>query len=368
MRENFLTPDLSISANFEQLWFWWQKSPLPPNEAPLGKFFDTRSIHFRQFWATLVLVAEKPPPDEGKSFDARSIHFRQFWATLVLVIEKLPPRMRETFFLTPDLSISGNLKQLWFWWQKSPPPGWGKFFDTRSIHFGFSGNFEQIYFGFGGRKSTPPPWGKIFWHQIYPFQAILSNFGFGSRKAEKPPPDEGKFFDTRSIHFSQFQATLVLVAEKPPPPMRENFLTPDLSMSGNYEQLWFWWQKSHPPLMRENHLTPDLSISGNFEQLWFWWQKSPPPPDEGKFLTPDLSISGNFEQLWFWSQKSSPTQDEGNFFDTRSIHFRESHATFVLVAEKAPLDEGNFFDTRYIHFRQFWATLVLVAEKPSPPD
>ena len=41
-----------------------------------------------------------------------------------------------------------------------------------------------------------------------------------------------------------------------------------------------------PPQMRENFLTPDLSSSGNFEQLWFLWQKSPPPPppDEGKFF------------------------------------------------------------------------------------
>ena len=29
--------------------------------------------------------------------------------------------------------------------------------------------------------------------------------------------------------------------------------------------------------MRENFLTLDLSISDNFEQLWFFWQKSPPP-------------------------------------------------------------------------------------------
>ena len=36
--------------------------------------------------------------------------------------------------------------------------------------------------------------------------------------AEKPPTpqSEGKFFDTRSIHFRQFQATLVFVAEKSP--------------------------------------------------------------------------------------------------------------------------------------------------------
>ena len=180
MRENFLTPDLSISGNFEQLWFLWQKSPPPPPPHE-GKIFDTRSINFREFWATLVLVAEKPTPhpDEGIFFDTRSIHFRQFWATLVLVAENLPSPMRENF-LTPDLSISGNFEQLWFWWKK-----------------------------------RPPRWGKKFWHQIYPFQAISSNFGFGGRKA--------------------------------PPQMRGNFFTLDLSTSDNFEQLWFLWQKS-PPL------------------------------------------------------------------------------------------------------------------------
>ena len=108
--------------HWTSLWFLWQKSPPPQDE---GKFFDLRFIRFRQFRATLVFVAEKPPPS--------------------------PPRMREKF-LTSDLSVSGNFEQLWFLWQKSPPPGWG----------------------------------KNFWPQIYPFQAILSNFGFCGRKA--PPP------------------------------------------------------------------------------------------------------------------------------------------------------------------------------------
>ena len=178
MREKFLTSDLSISGNFEQLWFLWRKSPPPQDE---GKFFDTRSIHFRQFWATLVFVAEKPPPlpDEGKFFDFRSIHFRQFWATLVFVAEKPPPQMRENF-------------------------------DFRSIHFR---KFWATLVFVAEKPPTPPQWGTIFWLQIYPFQAIVSNFGFCGRKA---PPQWGKIFDFRSIHFRQFRATLVFVAEKPP--------------------------------------------------------------------------------------------------------------------------------------------------------
>ena len=69
-------------------------------------------------------LAEKPPPPQGlgKNFDIGSIHFRQFRATLVFVAEKAPPPEDEGNFLTPDLSISGNFEQLWFLWQKSPPP------------------------------------------------------------------------------------------------------------------------------------------------------------------------------------------------------------------------------------------------------
>ena len=146
---------------------WAAKRPPPQDE---GKNVDFRSIHFRQFRATLVFVAEKlpPPQDEGKFFDIRSIHFRQFQATLVFVAEKPPSRMKENF-LTSDLSISGNFEQLWFLWQKSPPP----------------------------------------------------------------PKDEGKFFDIRSIHFRQFWATLVFVAEKPPSPRIHHRRT-----STRYERLY----------------------------------------------------------------------------------------------------------------------------------
>ena len=448
----------------------------PPTPQDEGNFFDTRSIHFRQFQATLVFVAEKPPPyskDEGKFFDTRSIHFRQFRVTLVFVAEKPPPLGWGKFYWHQIYPSQAILSNFGFCGRKVPPPGWGKIFDTRSIHFrqfqatlvfvaeeplsprmrekffdirsihfrqfwatlvfvaekpppppdegkfltpalSISGNFRQLWFLW--QKS--PPMRKIFWHQIYPFQAILSNFGFCGRKA--PSPNEGKF------------------------------LTPALSISGNFRQLWFLWQKIPP--MRKNFLTPDLSISGNFKQLWFLWQKSPPSPNEGKFLTPALSISGNFKQLWFLWQKS-PSPNEGKFFDTRSIHFRQFQATLVFVAEKppppgwgkilwhqiypfqaissnfgfcgrkAPLPmrenfltpdlsisgnfeqlwflwqkspsppgwgkifwhqiypfqailsnfgfrgrkaphEEKFFDTRSIHFRQFWATLVFVAEKP----
>ena len=429
-------------------------------------FFDTRSIQFRQFWATLVFVAEKPPPPPRmrKKFLTPDLsisgNFEQLW----FVEEKLPPPQMSEIFLIPDLSNSGNFEQLWFLWQKSPPPGWGKIFWapdlsisgnfeqifphlwgvlfchknqsclklSEIIHFtnfwatlvfvaekppptfsmreklltpdlSISGNFEKLWFVW--QKNHPHPgWGKIFWHQIYPFQAILSNFGFCGRKAPLPPQDEGKFFDIRSIHFRQFWATFGFCGRKAPPPrMREIFLTPDLSISGNFEQLWFLWQKSSPPTHRWgkffwHQIYPFQAILSNF---WFLWQKSPPPQMREIFLTLDLSISGNFEQLWFLWQKSPSPLGWGKMFWHQIYPFqaissnfgfcgrkaplpprmRENvltsdlsisgkfWATLVFVAEKPPphsQDEGKIFDIRSIHFRQFWATLVFVAEKPPP--
>ena len=211
-----------------------------------------------------------------------------------------------------------------------------------------------------------------FWHQIYPFQAISSNFGFCDRKA--PPQDEGKFFDTRSIHFRQFWATFIFVTEKPPHPhrMREIFLTPDLSISGNFEQLWFLWQKSPPPCQDEGKFFDTRST--HFRQFWatlvFVAEKPPPPRMREHFLTSDLSISGNFEQLWFlWQKSPSPSfQDfrQGKWADIRSgIHFQGPHFTnpyFGFCWQKSPSypprTEGKFFDTRYFHiYRQFWAGL-----------
>ena len=130
--------------------------------------------------------------------------------------QKSHPPPDEGNFLTSDLSISGDFEQLWFLWQKippPPPPGWGKIF--LSLDLSISGNFEELCFLWQKRHPPPPGWGKIFWLWIYPFPAILSKFGFCGRKA--PPQDEGKFFDFGSIHFRQFWVTLVFVAEKDPP-------------------------------------------------------------------------------------------------------------------------------------------------------
>ena len=466
MREKFLTSDLSISGNFEQLWFLWQKSPPPPHR--WGKFLWHQIYPIQAILSNFGFCGRKAPPppltgwgknfwhqiypfhaissnfgfcgrkafptqDEGKNFDTRSIHFRQFQATLVFVAEKPPPpRWGKLFwhqidpiqaslsnfgfcgrkappphsqdegnFLTSDLSISGNFEQLWFLWQKSlPHPGWGKKFWHQIYPFqAISSNF-----GFCGRKASPPHplgWGKNFWHQIYPIQAILSRFGFCGRKA--PPPAR----------------------------MRGKFLTPDLSNSGNFEQLWFLWQKSAPPGWGNNiwhQIYPLQAILSNFgfcgriapplpgwgEIFWhqiypiqaisskfgFCGRKAPPPRMRENFLTPDLSISaisskfsliwggcfsatkikvawnclklsisGNFEQLWFLWQKSPPPFSMRENFLTPDLSISGNFEQLWLLWQKStPPDEGNFFDTRSIHFRQFWATLVFVAEKPPLQD
>ena len=59
-REKILRLNLSLSSNFQQLWFSWQKSP-PPPAAKEGKNYETESIPFMQFQATLVQLAEKTP-------------------------------------------------------------------------------------------------------------------------------------------------------------------------------------------------------------------------------------------------------------------------------------------------------------------
>ena len=322
------------------------------------KFFDTRSIHFNQFWATLIFVAEKPPPlqDEGNFLTSDlsiSGNFEQLW--FLWQKSQTPPRMRE-IFLTSDLSISGNFKQLWFLWQKSPPPqDEGNFFDTRSIHFRhfwatlvfvaekptsrLRENFwHQIYpfqailsnFGFCGRKAHPRGWGKIFWHQIYPFQAILSNFDFCDRKAT-PHPNR----------------------------MREIFLTPDLSISGNFEQLWFLWQKSPPARMRGNFLTPDLPISGNFEQLWFLWQKSHQPTQIGwgnifwHQIYPFQAILSNFG----FCDRNAPPPGWGEIFWHQIYPFQAISSNFGFCGRKAPLpqDEGKSF------CHQIWAFQAILS-------
>ena len=306
MREISFMLDLSISCNFQQLWFLWQKSPSPPDE---WKIFYTRSFHFMQFPSTFFCDRKSPcPPGWG-------------------------------IFFILGLSISWNFQQLCFLWQKSP---------------------------------TPPPHpgkGTLFLHWIYPFHAISSNFGFCSRKA--PSQDEGNFFYTGSIHFMQFSATLVFVAEKPPPPSRMNgkLFTLDLSISCNFQQLWYFVAEKPPPPGKGNFFYTGSIHFMQFQQLWFLWQKSP-LPGWGKFLLhwiyPFHAIFSNFG---FCGRKAPPPpiQDEWKTFYTGSCHFMQFPATLVLCGRKGPPPRNReFFYTGSIHFMQFQQLWFLWQKSPLP--
>ena len=226
MREFFLHRIYPFQAMLSNFGFCGRKALPPPK---MRDFFYTGSIHFRQFWATLVFVAGKPPPNEG-NFLHWIYPFQAILSTFGYCGRKAPLQ-DEGIFFTLDLSISGNFKQLWFLWQKSPPPPMREIF----LHWIYPFQVISSNFGFLWQKSATPRWGKFFLHWIYPFQVISSNFGFCGRKA--PLPRWGKFFYHGSIHFRQFWATLVFVAEKTPSQDEGKLFTMDLSISGNFKQL-----------------------------------------------------------------------------------------------------------------------------------
>ena len=191
---------------------------------------------------------------DRKNSETESIRFMQFPATLVQLAEKPPPpkQPKREKILRLNLSISCDLQQLWFSWQKRPPP-------------------------------------------------------HGQR---------GKNSETESIHFMQFPATLVQLEENPPSPQQPK---------------------------REKILRLNLSISCNFQQLWFSWKKIPPP---------------------------LPAAKEGENSETEFICFMQFHATLVQLAGKAPpttqaVKEGKNSETESIRFMQFPTTLVQLADPHS---
>ena len=111
--------------------------------------------------------------------------------------------------------------------------------ETGSIHFlQFPATLAQL-----AEKTPPPPAVKEgkFWDWIYPFHAISSNFGSAGRKA--PLPSVAK---------------------------RGKILRLDLSISCNFQQLWFSWQKSPPPCL----FMRDLACITNVEYPWSPYYKS----------------------------------------------------------------------------------------------
>ena len=81
-----------------------------------------------------------------------------------------------------------------------------------------------------------------------------------------------------------------------------------------FQATLFSWGKRPPQAAKQGkHLRLDLSISYNFQQLWFSWQKSPPPPPQEIFLDwiyPFHTISSNFGSA---GRKAPPPQTGGKF-------------------------------------------------------
>ena len=259
----------------------------PPSPQDEGKFFDFGSIHFRWFWASLVFGAEKPPPRMREKFWLWIYPFQVILSKFGFCGRKAlaPPRMREMFLIL-DLSISGDFGQVRFLWQKRPP-SFLPFGEILGSCCSTWCNFMDWYFMYHwishrrllGRKAPPPGWGKIFWLQIYPFQAILSNFGFCGRKAPHPhPQDEGKFFDFGSIHFRWFWASLVFVAEKPSPQDEGKFFD-----FGSIHFRWFWAslvfvaEKPPPPRWGNIFWLWIYLLQAILSKFGFCGRKAPPP-------------------------------------------------------------------------------------------
>ena len=107
----------------------------------------------------------------------------RFPATLLQLAEKPPPPKNREIFFRLDLSISCNFQQLLFRWQKSPlppPPS----LPPLPHYLPPSHPLPPL----PSLPSPPPRNREIFLDWIYPFHAISSNFCSGGRKAPSLPP------------------------------------------------------------------------------------------------------------------------------------------------------------------------------------
>ena len=227
-----------------------------------------------------------------------------------------------------------------------PPPSFLPFGDIVGSHCLTWHNFAKPYFmhhwpSHWGPGRKPPQWPKRekFWNWIYPFHPISSNFHSAGRKPPPPSSQRGKNSETESIHFMQFPATFIQLAENPPPhpaAKEGKILRLNLSISCNFQQLWFSWQKA-PPLPHSSQrgkkfwdwIYPFHAISSNFHSAG----RTPPPPTaakEGKLLRLNLSISCNFQQLWFtWHRVPTAPGKPGKM--TTVFPVLEKYWNFIIL-------------------------------------
>ena len=155
----------------------------------------------------------------------------QFPATLVQLAESPPPPMASI------QTVHQVTKQL-------------KILDWIYPFHAISSNF-----GSAGRKACPLPssWTVKFLDWIYPFHAISSNFSSAGRKApcpsQWPVTRQWMFFRLNLLISCNFQQLWFSWQKSPPPPVARqwNFFRLELSISYQFQQLWFSWQRS-PPL------------------------------------------------------------------------------------------------------------------------
>ena len=194
-------------------------------------------------------------------------------------------------------AISSNFA---FSWQKSPPSS----SQTETFFLDWNYLFQAITsnFGFSWQKMPVAEQGHIlYW--IYPFHPISSNFRFSQQKSPHTPlPNElnREKFQTGSIHFRKFPATLGSTGSKASPFPR--------SQTGKF----FDW------------IHPFQAISMNFGLSL---QKNPNPGTQLNFLDwiyPFQAIFSNFGLSW---QKSSLSGAKQAFFQTEVINFRQFPTT-----------------------------------------
>ena len=182
--------------------------------------------------------------------------------------------------------------------RKAASRGWaGKFLDWIYL---FQAIFRNL--GFSWQKSFPHPRNYIrkkCLDSIYKIQAIFSNFWFNWRKSTWEPNRET--FYTGFINFRQFLASFHSDGRNPLWCQIWNIFRQDLSISGNFQQLWIeLTEKPCPPELNKvfflDWICPFQAFSYKFG---FSWQKSSPhQSNRGKWFRLDLFILSNFQQLW----------------------------------------------------------------------
>ena len=169
----------------------------------------------------------------------------------------------------------------------------------------------------------------------------------------------------------QFPATLPLAGRKAPfPQPNRDIFRLDLSISGNFQQIYLQLVEKHPFQQLNRTFILDWNypfqvISSNFG---FSWQKMP-VAEQGHILDwiyPFQAISSNFR---FSQQKSPlPPRTEQGQIQTGSIHFRKFPATLGSAGSKAspfPRSQtGKHFRLDLFISGNFWQLWFQLAENP----